>query len=124
LHIQPEDIITVAELHNYPDDKVIILTTGSQGKPLAALTRMALSTHRSIQIQKGDLIIFSASPIPGDEKSIYNIINELFKKVADVIYNTTENIHVSGHACQEELKLMHTLVRPKYFMPVQGNIDI
>jgi len=120
LHIQPEEIITVAELHNYPDDKVTILTTGSQGEPLAALTRMALSTHRSIQIQKGDLIIFSASPIPGNEKAIYNIINELFKKGANVIYNTTENIHVSGHACQEELKLMHTLVRPKYFMPVHG----
>ncbi|MBU3126809.1 ribonuclease J [Clostridium tagluense] len=120
LHIPQESIITVAEIHNYPDEKVTIVTTGSQGEPLAALTRMASSTHRSIEIQKGDLIIISASPIPGNEKFIYNVINELFKKGANVIYNTTEEIHVSGHACQEELKLIHTLVRPKFFMPVHG----
>ncbi|WP_264174310.1 ribonuclease J [Clostridium tagluense] len=120
LHIPEESIITVAEIHNYPDEKVTIVTTGSQGEPLAALTRMASSTHRSIEIQKGDLIIISASPIPGNEKFIYNVINELFKKGANVIYNTTEEIHVSGHACQEELKLIHTLVRPKFFMPVHG----
>jgi ribonuclease J len=120
LHIPPEAIITVAEIHNYPDEKVTIVTTGSQGEPLAALTRMASSSHRSIEIQKGDLIIISASPIPGNEKFIYNVINELFKRGANVIYNTTEEIHVSGHACQEELKLIHTLVRPKFFMPVHG----
>ncbi|MGV8983971.1 ribonuclease J [Clostridium sp.] len=120
LDIPRENIITVAELHNYPDDKVTIITTGSQGEPLAALTRMAFSSHRSIQIQEGDLIILSASPIPGNEKSIYNVINELFKKGANVIYNTTDDIHVSGHACQEELKLMHSLIKPKYFMPVHG----
>lgn len=120
LHIPQESIITVAEIHNYPDEKVTIVTTGSQGEPLAALTRMASSSHRSIEIQKGDLIIISASPIPGNEKFIYNVINELFKKGANVIYNTTEEIHVSGHACQEELKLIHTLVRPKFFMPVHG----
>jgi ribonuclease J len=120
LHIPPEFIITVADLHNYPDDKVTIVTTGSQGEPLAALTRMATGTHRNIEIQKGDFIIISASPIPGNEKFIYKVINELFKKGAEVIYNTTEEIHVSGHACQEELKLMHTLIRPKYFMPVHG----
>lgn len=120
LHIPKEAIITVAEIHNYPDEKITIVTTGSQGEPLAALTRMASATHRSIEIQKGDLVIISASPIPGNEKFIYKVINELFKKGANVIYNTTEEIHVSGHACQEELKLMHTLVRPKYFMPVHG----
>ncbi|MGH4125033.1 MAG: ribonuclease J [Clostridium sp.] len=120
LHIPEESIITVAELNNYADDKVTIITTGSQGEPLAALTRMAFSNHRSIQIQNGDLIILSASPIPGNEESIYNVINELFKKGANVIYNTTEDIHVSGHACQEELKLLHSLIRPKYFMPVHG----
>jgi len=120
LHIPIEAIITVAEIHNYPDEKVTIVTTGSQGEPLAALTRMASSSHRSIEIQKGDLIIISASPIPGNEKFIYNVINELFKRGANVIYNTTEEIHVSGHACQEELKLMHTLIRPKFFMPVHG----
>ncbi|MCB2293477.1 ribonuclease J [Clostridium algoriphilum] len=120
LNIPEDDIITVAELHNYPDDKVTIITTGSQGEPLAALTRMASSTHRSIQLQEGDLIILSSSPIPGNEKLIYHVINELFKKGVNVIYNTTDDIHVSGHACQEELKLMHTLVRPKYFMPVHG----
>jgi len=120
LHIPPEAIITVAEIHNYPDEKVTIVTTGSQGEPLAALTRMASATHRSIEIQRGDTIIISASPIPGNEKLIYKVINELFKRGANVIYNTTEEIHVSGHACQEELKLIHTLVRPKYFMPVHG----
>jgi len=120
LHIPPESIITVAEIHNYPDEKVTIITTGSQGEPMSALTRMASATHRSIEIQKGDLIIISASPIPGNQKLIYKVINELFKKGANVIYDTTEEIHVSGHACQEELKLVHTLVRPKYFMPVHG----
>ncbi|WP_246599363.1 ribonuclease J [Clostridium lacusfryxellense] len=120
LHIEPEHIITVSDLRNYPDNKVTIVTTGSQGEPLAALTRMAMGTHRSIQIQSGDLIILSASPIPGNEKPIYNTINELFRKGANVIYNTTDDIHVSGHACQEDLKLMHTLVKPKYFMPVHG----
>ena len=120
LHIPPESIITVAEIHNYPEEKVTIVTTGSQGEPLAALTRMASATHRSIEIQRGDTIIISASPIPGNEKLIYKVINELFKRGANVIYNTTEEIHVSGHACQEELKLIHTLVRPKYFMPVHG----
>ena len=120
LHIPKESIITVAEIHNYPDEKVTIVTTGSQGEPLAALTRMASATHRSIEIQKGDLIIISASPIPGNQKLIYKVINELFKKGANVVYDTTEEIHVSGHACQEELKLMHTLVRPKFFMPVHG----
>lgn len=120
LHIPPEAMITVAEIHNYPDEKVTIITTGSQGEPMSALTRMASATHRSIEIQKGDLIIISASPIPGNQKLIYKVINELFKKGANVIYDTTEEIHVSGHACQEELKLIHTLVRPKYFMPVHG----
>jgi len=120
LEIAEENIITVAELKNYPDNKVTIVTTGSQGEQLAALTRMAFGTHRSIQIQNDDLVILSASPIPGNEKAIYNVINELFKRGANVIYNTTEDIHVSGHACQEDLKLMHTLVKPKFFMPVHG----
>ena len=120
LHIPAEAIIKVSEIHNYPDEKVTIITTGSQGEPMSALTRMASATHRSIEIQKGDLIIISASPIPGNQKLIYKVINELFKKGANVIYDTTEEIHVSGHACQEELKLIHTLVRPKYFMPVHG----
>ncbi|MGH4052188.1 MAG: ribonuclease J [Clostridium sp.] len=120
LDIAEDNIITVSELSNYPDNKVTIITTGSQGEQLAALTRMAFGTHRNIQIQNDDLIILSASPIPGNEKAIYNVINELFKRGANVIYNTTEDIHVSGHACQEDLKLMHTLVKPKFFMPVHG----
>ncbi len=87
---------------------------------MSALTRIAAGIHRSVQVEKGDLVIISASPIPGNEKCISNVINDLFKRGAEVIYNSLEEIHVSGHACQEELKLIHSLVKPKYFMPVHG----
>jgi ribonuclease J len=117
----PEDhLVNVDEIQNYPVDKITILTTGSQGEPMAALARIASSTHRKIKLDKGDTVIVSSSPIPGNEKFISRVINELFRKGVDVIYSAIEEVHVSGHACQEELKLIHTLVRPKYFMPVHG----
>lgn len=117
----PEDqLISVDDIHKYPAEKVTIITTGSQGEPMAALSRIASSTHKKITIEKGDTVIISASPIPGNEKLISKLIDALFKKGADVIYNAIEEVHVSGHACQEELKLIHSLVKPKFFMPVHG----
>ena len=120
LHIPEGSLITLDEVNNYNNEKVTIITTGSQGEPMAALARIAFSNHRKIQLQKDDLFIISASPIPGNDKLIGKVINELYKRGADVVYESIEDIHVSGHACQEELKLIHTLVKPKYFMPVHG----
>lgn len=120
LHIPENTVIGVDEIQKYPSEKVTIITTGSQGEPMSALARMSSSTHRTIRIEHGDLVIISASPIPGNEKFISRVINELFRKGADVIYEALEEVHVSGHACQEELKLIHTLVKPKFFMPVHG----
>ncbi len=117
----PEDqLISVDDIHKYPAEKITIITTGSQGEPMAALSRIASSTHKKITIEKGDMVIISASPIPGNEKLISKLIDALFKKGAEVIYNAIEEVHVSGHACQEELKLIHTLVKPRFFMPVHG----
>jgi beta-CASP RNase J family ribonuclease len=117
----PEDhLISVDDINKYPSDKITIITTGSQGEPMAALSRIASGTHKKIAIENGDLVIVSASPIPGNEKLISKLINELFKKGAEVIYDAIEEVHVSGHACQEELKLMHTLIKPKFFIPVHG----
>lgn len=117
----PEDqLISVDDIGKYPADKITIITTGSQGEPMAALSRIAYGTHRKISVDRGDLVIISASPIPGNEKPISKLIDELFKKGAEVIYNALEEVHVSGHACQEELKLIHTLIKPKFFMPVHG----
>ncbi|ATD55107.1 ribonuclease J [Clostridium chauvoei] len=120
LHIKPENLITIDDIKDYPNDKITIITTGSQGEPMAALARIAFSNHRKIKIEPKDLYIISASPIPGNGKLISKVINELFKKGAEVIYEDLEEVHVSGHAYQEELKLIHTLVKPKYFMPVHG----
>lgn len=120
LHIPETYLITVDEMKNYPNEQITIITTGSQGEPMAALARIAYSNHRKIAIESKDLFIISASPIPGNEKLISRVINELFKKGADVIYEALEEVHVSGHAYEEELKLIHTLVHPKYFMPVHG----
>ncbi|HHV19426.1 MAG TPA: ribonuclease J, partial [Thermoanaerobacterales bacterium] len=117
----PEGIlIDIKQIKNYKPEKLVIISTGSQGEPMSALSRMALGEHRQVEISSGDLVVISASPIPGNEKSVSGVINELFKKGADVIYEALADIHVSGHACQEELKLMHWIVRPKYFMPVHG----
>lgn len=120
LHIPEGHLIGTDEINNYPNEKITIITTGSQGEPMAALARIAFSTHRKIKLEPKDLVIISASPIPGNEKLISRVINQLYKKGADVIYEALEEVHVSGHAYEEELKLIHALVHPKYFMPVHG----
>jgi beta-CASP RNase J family ribonuclease len=120
LHIPDGYLTSVEEMNNYKNENITIITTGSQGEPMSALSRIAFSTHRAIKIEPKDLIIISASPIPGNRKFISKVINQLFKKGAEVIYEALEEVHVSGHAYQEELKLIHTLVHPKYFMPVHG----
>lgn len=120
LDIPSDMLIEVDDIKRYPNDRVTIITTGSQGEPMSALSRIASDTHRKIKVEQGDLFVISASPIPGNEKFISKVINELYRKGADVIYKALEDIHVSGHACQEELKLIHTLLRPKYFAPVHG----
>lgn len=117
LQIPENTLINIDELKNYPDEKTVIITTGSQGESMAALSRMALNMHRKISIGPGDTIIFSSSPIPGNEKAVTKIINELQRKGAEVIF---QDAHVSGHACQEEIKLIYTLVKPKYAIPVHG----
>jgi len=117
LNIPENTLITIDELKNYPEEKTVIITTGSQGESMAALSRMALNMHRKISIGPGDTIIFSSSPIPGNEKAVTKIINELQRKGAEVIF---QDAHVSGHACQEEIKLIYTLVKPKFAIPVHG----
>ena len=113
-------IISIDEIKKYRPNQLVIITTGSQGEPMSALTRMAFSDHRKVEINRGDLVIISATPIPGNEKPVSAVINELFKKGAEVVYKSLEKIHVSGHACQEELKLILSLTHPKYFIPVHG----
>lgn len=120
LNIPSEVLIEIDDIYKYPNNKITIVTTGSQGEPMSALTRIASSTHRKIKVEKGDLFIISASPIPGNEKSISNVINELYRKEAEVIYHALEDVHVSGHACEEEIKLIHRLLKPKYFIPIHG----
>lgn len=120
LSIPDNLLIDIDDIKNLPDNKVVIITTGSQGEPMSALSRIATSEHKKVEIYPGDLVIISASPIPGNEKNINRLINQLFKQGAEVIYETLADVHVSGHACQEELKLIHTLVKPKYFIPVHG----
>ncbi|MFP4660925.1 MAG: ribonuclease J [Halanaerobiales bacterium] len=117
----PEDmIINIRSVSNYPDNQIVLLTTGSQGEPMAALTRMARGDHYHINIRKGDTVIISASAIPGNERLVGQTINQLFKRGANVIYEDVSGVHVSGHASQEELKLMMNLVKPKYFVPTHG----
>jgi ribonuclease J len=117
ISIPDNTLIEIDRLKNYPKDKTVIITTGSQGESMAALSRMANGMHKKISIGKGDTVIFSSNPIPGNEKAVTNIINELSKKGADVVFQDT---HVSGHACQEEIKLIYTLTKPKYSIPVHG----
>ncbi|RJQ86177.1 MAG: ribonuclease J [Desulfobacteraceae bacterium] len=112
--------IEIDQINQYPDDEIIIITTGSQGEPMSALARMAAGTHRQIKIRSDDTVILSSKFIPGNEKAITNIINDLFRCGADVIYEKIAKIHVSGHAFQEELKMMMRLTRPKYFIPIHG----
>ena len=117
----PEGVlINIDNINKYNSEQIVIITTGSQGEPMSALTRMAYSDHRKVEVTKDDLIIISASPIPGNEKAVANVINELFKTGAEVIYKSLADVHVSGHACQEELKLILALAKPKFFIPVHG----
>jgi len=120
LRIKDGTMIDINDMHKYPSNEIVILTTGSQGEPMSALSRMAFSEHRKIELVPDDLVIISASPIPGNEKTIFRVINKLIERGTKVIYETLADVHVSGHACQEELKLIHTLVKPKFFIPVHG----
>ncbi len=120
LNVEKDTLINIDQINKYPGDKIVIITTGSQGEPMSALSRMAAQEHKKVTISPGDMVIISATPIPGNEKLVSRVINQLFKQGAEVIYEALADVHVSGHACQEELKLMHTLVRPKFFMPVHG----
>ena len=117
IDVHENTLIDIEDLKNYPDSKVVIITTGSQGETMAALNRIATSNHKIVQIKPGDTVIFSSNPIPGNEKAVSKLINELSMKGADVIF---QDAHVSGHACQEEIKLIYTLVKPKYAIPVHG----
>ena len=120
LKVKAGTIVDLAATKNLPKNKVVIVSTGSQGENMSALYRMAFSTHKQVDITAGDRIIISASAIPGNEKAVSRIINELYRKGADVVYEKSEGLHVSGHACQEELKIIHGLVKPKFFIPVHG----
>lgn len=120
LHVPDGSIITLDNLSKYNNDSITIITTGSQGEPMAALARIAFASHKYIKVENNDLYIISASPIPGNDKMISKVINELFKKGAEVIYEDLADVHVSGHAYRDELKLIHTLAHPKYFVPVHG----
>ena len=120
LYIPKDTIVDIDKIKNIPDRELVVISTGSQGEPMSALTRMATGESRDVNINKNDVIIISATPIPGNEKSIYQVINNLYRKGAEVVYERLENIHASGHACQEELKIMHSLIRPKFFIPIHG----
>ena len=113
-------LIDIDEIRNYTNDKIVVICTGSQGEPMSALTRMSMGENRKVQIVPGDTVIISAAPIPGNEKMVSNTINHLYMLGAEVVYEKANGVHVSGHASQEELKIMHNLVRPKFFMPVHG----
>ncbi|MDR0852357.1 MAG: ribonuclease J [Clostridiales Family XIII bacterium] len=120
IHIPQNVLVDINEIKNIPDKKLVIITTGSQGEPMSALTRMANHDHRAVSIRKGDKIILSSSPIPGNENAVSGIVNKLLEIGAEVIYSDIADIHVSGHACREELKLMLRLIKPQFFMPVHG----
>ncbi len=120
MNVPEGTLIDIDNIKKYRPNQVVIITTGSQGEPMSALTRMAYSDHRKVEITKDDLIIISATPIPGNERSISNVINELFKIGCEVVYSALTDVHVSGHACQEELKLILALLKPKFFIPVHG----
>ena len=120
IHAPEGTIIDVDEINNYPANRIVIVTTGSQGEPMSALTRMALSDHRKVGIVPGDTVIISATPIPGNEKLVAKTVDNLLRLGANVVYSRNDGIHVSGHAAREELKLMHNLIKPKFFIPVHG----
>ncbi|MBR4420080.1 MAG: ribonuclease J [Clostridia bacterium] len=120
LYIPDGILVDIERIKNIQDKDLVIVSTGSQGEPMSALTRMASDDFSHVKINNNDTIVISASPIPGNEKSIYNVINNLYRKGAEVIYDDINSIHVSGHACQEELKMLHTLLKPKFFIPIHG----
>ncbi len=120
LHIPEGLLIDIDEINHYPKDRVTLITTGSQGEPMSALSRMAFSDHRKVEVGSDDYIIISATPIPGNEKTVGKVINELMKRGCEVVYEKMYDVHVSGHACQEELKIIHGLTKPKFFIPVHG----
>ena len=120
LQIPDGVLIDIDMINRYPKEQIVLVTTGSQGEPMSALTRMAFADHRKVEVGPGDFIIISARPIPGNEKTVGNVIDELMKRGCEVVYESMYEVHVSGHACQEELKLMQAFVRPKYFIPVHG----
>ena len=120
LKVKQGTIVDLASIKSLPKNKIVIVSTGSQGENMSALYRMAFNSHKQVDITAGDRIIISASAIPGNEKAVSKIINELYRKGADVVYEKSEGLHVSGHACQEELKIVHGLVRPRFFLPVHG----
>lgn len=120
LHVPEGLLIDIDAINHYPKEKVTLITTGSQGEPMSALTRMAFSDHRKVEVGPEDYIIISATPIPGNEKTVSKVINELMRRGCEVVYEKMYDVHVSGHACQEELKIIHTLTRPKFFIPVHG----
>lgn len=115
-----KNLIDIDKIDKYADSELLIVTTGSQGEPMSALTRMAAGDFKGIKIGENDLIVMSSSPIPGNEKGVYNVINSLYQKGADVIYDELSDVHASGHACQEEIKIIHSLCKPKFFMPIHG----
>lgn len=120
LNVPDGILIGIDQISRYPNDKLVIITTGSQGEPMSALYRMAFSEHRRVEIGSGDYVIISATPIPGNEKTVGKVVDELLKRGAEVVYERMYDVHVSGHACQEELKLMLSLTKPKFFIPVHG----
>ncbi len=120
LNVPDGILVSIDSVSRYPDDKLVIITTGSQGEPMSALYRMAFSEHRRVEIGSGDYVIISATPIPGNEKTVGKVVDELLKRGAEVVYERMYEVHVSGHACQEELKLMLSLAKPKFFIPVHG----
>ncbi|SCG83268.1 ribonuclease J [Proteiniborus sp. DW1] len=120
LEVPEGTLIDINDMNRFPSNKIVVITTGSQGEPMSALARIASSEHKKMDLMPGDLVIISASPIPGNEKTVSKVINQLFKKGAHVIYEALADVHVSGHACQEELKLIHTILKPKFFIPVHG----
>ena len=117
LNVPQNTLIDINQMRNYPDSQMVLVTTGSQGESMAALSRMAADIHKKVTIKPGDLIVFSSHPIPGNEKAVSNVINELYEKGAEVIF---QDVHVSGHSCQEDIKLIYSLVKPKYAIPVHG----
>ena len=120
MNIPEGTLIGIDEIKNYSDDRLVIITTGSQGEPMSALSRMASGNHRKVSINYNDCVIISAKPIPGNEKTVFKVINDLLKLGARVIYEKMYDVHVSGHACREDLKMMHVLTKPKYFIPIHG----